>query len=61
MEVLQELLVYVIRWQLSSFILAPVIHYGTKKNWPPLLCAVVANFIGALMFFPFDKFITFGY
>jgi membrane protein YqaA with SNARE-associated domain len=47
--------------QLFSFILAPVIHYGTKKNWPPWLCAVVANFIGAIVFFPFDKFITFGY
>ena len=55
----EELMLYIIRWQLSSFILAPVIHFGTKRRWPAWLCAVVANFIGALVFFPVDKFLIF--
>jgi membrane protein YqaA with SNARE-associated domain len=55
-----ELIIYIIRWQLSSLILAPVIHYGNKRRWPSWLSATVANFIGSLVFFPFDKFVTFG-
>lgn len=53
--------IYAIRWQLSTFILGPVIEYGQKWfRWSPMTCAAVANLIGAIVFFPADKYITFG-
>lgn len=52
--------IYAVRWQLSTFILAPVIKYGQKRGWSPMTCAAVANLIGAIVFFPVDKYITFG-
>jgi DNA-directed RNA polymerase subunit RPC12/RpoP len=55
-------LLYLLRWQLSTPILAPIISYfknspaifGTKDDW---LGAIVANFIGGLIFFWVDRFI----
>lgn len=54
-----EFILYVLRWQLSSFILTPVIRCGTKRRWPASVCAVVANLIGAVIFYPVDKFLIF--
>jgi len=55
-----ELTVYLFRWQLSTFILAPVINYGQKLfNWSATTCAIIANLIGGFVFYPFDKYITF--
>ncbi|MBU0999886.1 hypothetical protein KKE78_00620 [Patescibacteria group bacterium] len=53
---------YLIRWQLSTPILAPVIAYfkhsssvfGTAEDW---IGSSVANLIGGLIFFWVDKFI----
>jgi DNA-directed RNA polymerase subunit RPC12/RpoP len=53
---------YLVRWQLSTPILAPVIAYfkhspsvfGTKEDW---LGSTVANLIGGLIFFWVDMFI----
>lgn len=53
---------YLVRWQLSTPILAPVVAYfkhspsllGTKEDW---IGSIVANIIGGLIFFWVDKFI----
>jgi hypothetical protein len=53
---------YLVRWQLSTPILAPIIAlfkhsgslFGTKEDW---IGAIVANFIGGLIFFWVDRFI----
>lgn len=53
---------YLIRWQLSTPILAPVVAYfkhspslfGTTDDW---IGSAVANLIGGLIFFWVDKFI----
>lgn len=53
---------YLLRWQLSTPILAPIIAYfkhspslfGTKEDW---IGSAVANLIGGLIFFWVDKFI----
>ena len=55
-----QFVIYAVRWQMSTFILAPVIHYGQKRGWSATTCAAVANLIGAVVFFPVDKYITFG-
>jgi len=54
-----EFSMYFVRWQLSSIVLTPVIYIGTKKKWPAWLCAVVANAIGAVIFYFPDKYIIF--
>lgn len=54
--------IYLIRWQLSTPILAPVVAYfkhspsifGTTEDW---IGSSVANLIGGLIFFWVDKFI----
>jgi hypothetical protein len=59
---LRRYLLYLIRWQLSTPILAPVIAYfkhspslfGTPADW---LGSMVANLIGGLIFFWVDRFI----
>lgn len=59
---MKRLLAYLIRWQLSTPILAPVIAYfkssptvfGTSEDW---IGSAVANLIGGLIFFKVDKFI----
>jgi hypothetical protein len=53
---------YLIRWQLSTPILAPIVAYfkhseaifGTREDW---IAATVANLIGACIFFWVDRFI----
>jgi DNA-directed RNA polymerase subunit RPC12/RpoP len=53
-------LLYLIRWQLSTPILAPLIAFGTgspvfdAKSW---LWSGIANLIGGALFFWVDKFI----
>lgn len=49
-----KLFLYVIRWQLSTPILYIVMDSLTL---PPLQKVIIANFIGALIFFPIDKHI----
>jgi len=59
---IRRYLIYLIRWQLSTPILAPVIAYfkhspnpfGTRMDW---LGSCVANLIGGLIFFWVDRFI----
>ena len=60
LEVIIQLVIYILRWQLSSFILAPVITFGNGRGWSPARSAVIANLIGAIVFFPADKYITFA-
>lgn len=50
-----KLIKYILRWQASTLILWPVMQYlpfGTV-----LEKTIVANFIGALCFFPADQYI----
>jgi hypothetical protein len=57
-----KFLLYLIRWQLSTPILAPIVSYfkhspaifGTKEDW---LAATIANLIGGCIFFWVDRFI----
>lgn len=51
---LKQLIVYIFRWQLSSIVLYPCL---VLLSFSPLLATVVSNFIGALIFFPIDKYI----
>jgi hypothetical protein len=53
---------YLIRWQLSTPLLAPIVAYfkhsssifGTREDW---VAATIANLIGGLIFFWVDSFI----
>ena len=53
---------YLIRWQLSTPLLAPIVAwfkhspsvFGTREDW---IAATIANFIGGLIFFWVDSFI----
>lgn len=55
-------ILYLIRWQLSTPILAPIVAYfknsqtlfGTKEDW---IAATIANLIGGCIFFWVDRFI----
>lgn len=48
-------ILYVIRWELSSIILAPcLIWFGGLGEWP---ATIIANGIGACIFFFVDKYI----
>ena len=49
-----KLILYIIRWQLSTPILYLVID---KLELPDLQRVIIANLIGALIFFPVDKYI----
>jgi len=57
-----KFILYLVRWQLSTIILAPVVAYfknspstfGTKEDW---VAAAVANLIGGCIFFWVDQFI----
>lgn len=55
MELTKKYLLYLIRWQLSTPILAIVLSVLSKMN--PWIATVIANFIGGLMFFWIDRFI----
>jgi hypothetical protein len=57
-----KFILYLIRWQLSTIILAPAVAFfkhspsvwGTKEDW---IAATVANLIGGCIFFWVDRFI----
>lgn len=57
-----KFILYLIRWQLSTIILAPAVAYfkhspsmfGTREDW---IAATVANLIGGCIFFWVDRFI----
>lgn len=51
---LKRFVIYACRWQLSSIILAPVIWLVPNQ---PIVAAIVANLIGACVFFPIDMWI----
>jgi hypothetical protein len=59
---MRKFIIYAIRWQMSSFILAPAIAIvkgsssilGTWEDW---LAAIIANAVGASIFFWVDRFI----
>jgi hypothetical protein len=55
---MKKLLLYMGRWQLSTFTLAPVIWllalYGITNSW---IAAFIGNFIGSLIFFWVDLWI----
>lgn len=50
-----KLIKYIIRWQLSTPIIAMVLWLLSDLNIT--LATIIANFIGALIFFPLDKII----
>lgn len=49
-----KLFLYIIRWQLSTPILYVVMN---SLDLPELQKVIIANFVGALIFFPIDKHI----
>ena len=52
----KRFLKYALRWQASSFILAPVLYYLAEPlgvTWS----TIIANFIGACIFYPIDRLI----
>lgn len=52
---MKRFILYCARWELSTFILAPCIAWlGFLGEWP---AAVIANAIGAVIFFGVDKLI----
>ena len=50
----KQFFIYILRWQLSSIVLAPVIWLLPNQ---PIAAAILANLIGALVFFPIDTII----
>lgn len=55
MKLLKQYTMYLLRWQLSSPILAGVLILMSNQNqW---VATIVANFLGGLVFFWFDKYI----
>ena len=53
---MNKLLLYVIRWQLSS----PILYFCMKFMVPTIdmiYATIISNLIGALIFFPVDKWI----
>ena len=56
MQLIKQYLLYLVRWQLSTPILAVVLFlFGVGNS--PIIPTVVANLIGGLIFFWVDKFI----
>jgi len=51
---MKKFILYLIRWQLSTIILAPCIHY---LPFDTLTKTIIANLIGGCIFFWIDKFI----
>ena len=49
----KKYILYLLRWQLSSVILAPAIYLISNA----ILAAVIGNFIGGLIFFHIDRWI----
>lgn len=56
MNLLKQYLLYLIRWQLSTPIIA-IVLYMFKVGTSPVIPTIVANFIGGLIFFWVDKLI----
>ena len=52
---MKKFLLYLLRWQLSTPILAIVLHFTT--NWNYIASTIVANLIGGVIFFWVDKWI----
>ena len=52
-NITKKYLLYLIRWQLSTPIIAVVLSVLSKLN--PWVATVIANFIGGLMFFWIDR------
>ncbi len=52
-NITKKYLIYLIRWQLSTPIIAVVLSVLSKLN--PWVATVIANFIGGLMFFWIDR------
>jgi hypothetical protein len=58
LNLLKQYSMYLLRWQLSSPILAGVLILMSNQNqW---VATIVANFLGGLLFFWFDKYIFGG-
>ncbi|MBN2534429.1 MAG: hypothetical protein JXB88_16205 [Spirochaetales bacterium] len=55
-ELLKRYTFYLIRWQLSTPLLAVCVYLLTK-NLGPTLTTIIANFIGGLIFFWVDQWI----
>ena len=55
MKLLKKYILYLIRWQLSTPILAIVLYL--LSNMSTLWATIIANFIGGLIFFWIDKLI----
>ena len=55
MKLFNKYVLYLIRWQLSTPILAVVLSLLSHMN--TLIATIIANFIGGLIFFWVDKFI----
>lgn len=52
---MKKFILYLCRWQLSSFILAPCLFFlGHLGEWP---ATIIANLIGGIVFFGVDKLI----
>ena len=51
-----KLIIYLLRWQLSTPILSAVIYF-TIDLWGNLASTVLANLIGGLIFYKIDKLI----
>lgn len=49
-----KLLMYLIRWQMSTPILAIVVYYLNNK-FGSIITTIIANFIGGLIFYNVDK------
>ncbi|HHX77839.1 MAG TPA: hypothetical protein GX697_05785 [Firmicutes bacterium] len=55
MKLLKQYVLYLLRWQLSSPILAVVLI--VMSNYNRWVATIAANFLGGLMFFWIDKYI----
>ena len=56
LQVDMKLIIYLLRWQLSTPILSMVIYF-TIDLWGNLASTILANLIGGLMFYKIDKLI----
>ena len=56
LQVDMKLIVYLLRWQLSTPILSAVIYF-TIDLWGNIASTVLANLIGGLIFYKIDKII----
>jgi len=57
MKIAKQYMMYLIRWQLSTPILAVVLIVMGKFGIGATIATIVANFIGGLIFYWIDKFI----